>query len=80
VDTLTIPTARLRTHCWVAGRPDGEPVQLVHGNLTTGRFWQALANELPDRFRLVAPDLPDFVRRLAAGDASAEEPASSPRV
>src|SRR4051812_30188286 len=60
-----IETARLRTHCWVQGPEDGEPLLLVHGNITTGRFWQAVANHLPERFRVVAPDLRSFGRTEA---------------
>jgi pimeloyl-ACP methyl ester carboxylesterase len=65
VDTITIQTARLRTHCWVHGAADGEPLLLVHGNLVTGRFFQALADRLPGRFRIVAPDLRSFGRTQA---------------
>src|SRR5262252_6624129 len=57
-----IDTPRLRTHCWTAGPADGEPLLLVHGNITTGRFFQSLANQLEDRFRIVAPDLRAFGR------------------
>jgi pimeloyl-ACP methyl ester carboxylesterase len=60
VQTITIETSRLRTHCWVSGPQDGVPLLLVHGNLTTGRFFQSLAQALPDRFRVVAPDLRSF--------------------
>ena len=64
MQTLEIQTPRLRTHCWVQGPPDGEPLLLVHGNLTTGRFWQAVADRLAatNRFRVVAPDLRAFGR------------------
>jgi pimeloyl-ACP methyl ester carboxylesterase len=62
VQTLQIQTRRLRTHCWVQGAEDGELLLLVHGNLTTGRFWQAVAERLPARFRAVAPDLRAFGR------------------
>ncbi len=65
MQTTTIDTARLRTHCWVAGREDGEPLLMVHGNLVTGRFFQALAERVPDRFRVVAPDLRSFGRTAA---------------
>ena len=51
MQTRTIDTSRLRTHCWVAGSDDGEPLLLVHGNLTTGRFFGALADALPPRPR-----------------------------
>ncbi|HEY3062815.1 MAG TPA: alpha/beta hydrolase [Chloroflexota bacterium] len=62
METLYIDTARVRTHCWVAGPLDGEPVLLVHGNLSTGRFWQAVADKLPGNLRVVAPDLRSFGR------------------
>src|SRR6266852_7921735 len=65
MQTITVETARLRTHCWVQGPPDGEPLLLVHGNLTTGRFFQSLAERLPGRFRIVAPDLRSFGRTAA---------------
>src|SRR6266852_3340732 len=65
MQTMTIDTARLRTHCWVAGPETGEPLLLVHGNLVTGRFFQALAERLPHRFRVVAPDLRSFGRTAA---------------
>lgn len=63
METLTVQTPRLTQHCWVDGPTDGEPLLLVHGNLTTGRFWQAVAERLPaGRFRVVAPDLRGFGR------------------
>lgn len=63
MQTLTIDTSRIVTHCWVDGPVDGEPLLLVHGNLTTGRFWSALAGRLAaGRFRVVAPDLRSFGR------------------
>src|ERR1700737_3923696 len=65
MQTITVDTARLRTHCWVQGPLDGDPLLLVHGNLTTGRFFQALAERLPGRFRIVAPDLRSFGRSAA---------------
>src|SRR6266852_113375 len=65
MQTHTVDTARLRTHCWVAVPEDSEPLLLVHGNLVTGRFFQALAERVPDRFRVVAPDLRSFGRTAA---------------
>jgi pimeloyl-ACP methyl ester carboxylesterase len=65
MDTLNLTTSRLRTHCWVAGPESAEPLLLVHGNLTTGRFFQSVADELGDRFRIVAPDLRAFGRTEA---------------
>jgi pimeloyl-ACP methyl ester carboxylesterase len=65
MQTLTLNTSRIRTHCWVSGPEAGEPLLLIHGNMTTGRFFQALADRLPDRFRIVAPDLRAFGRTEA---------------
>jgi pimeloyl-ACP methyl ester carboxylesterase len=65
MDSLFVDTPRLRTHCWVAGPEHGERLLLVHGNITTGRFFGSLAEQLQDRFRIVAPDLRAFGRTEA---------------
>jgi pimeloyl-ACP methyl ester carboxylesterase len=65
MQTIFVDTPRLKTHCWVEGPEDGEPLLLVHGNLSTGRFWQAVADRLPRAFRVVAPDLRSFGRTEA---------------
>ena len=62
MDKVMVETSRIRTHCFVAGPEDGVPVLLVHGNITTGRFWQDVADGFPDGYRLVAPDLRSFGR------------------
>jgi pimeloyl-ACP methyl ester carboxylesterase len=67
MDSVTVDTPRLKTHCWVAGPTSGEPLLLVHGNLVTGRFWQAAGDRLADRFRVVAPDLRSFGRTERLG-------------
>jgi pimeloyl-ACP methyl ester carboxylesterase len=67
MQTRTVETSRLRTNCWVSGPDDGEPLLLVHGNLTTGRFFAALAEALPPRFAVVAPDLRSFGRTEPLG-------------
>ncbi|MFF5174999.1 alpha/beta fold hydrolase [Micromonospora sp. NPDC000089] len=41
----------------VAGPPDGVPVLLVHGNGSSGSFWEPLVRRLPATLRVVAPDL-----------------------
>jgi pimeloyl-ACP methyl ester carboxylesterase len=56
----TIETARLRTHYLESGPPDGVPVVLIHGNLSTGRFYEHLMPGAPERFRLIAPDMRGF--------------------
>jgi pimeloyl-ACP methyl ester carboxylesterase len=68
MESRTIDTARISTHCLVDGPEDGEPLLLVHGNITTGRFWKAVAEALPKgRFRVVAPDLRGFGRTQRIG-------------
>ena len=62
MDKMMVETSRIRTHCFVSGPADGVPVLLVHGNITTGRFWQDVADGFPDGHRLVAPDLRAFGR------------------
>ena len=53
-----VDTGRLRTHFIEIGPEDGIPVVLLHGNLSTGRFYAHL--EPPDRYRLIAPDMRGF--------------------
>jgi len=65
MDRVFVQTDRIRTHCFVQGPEDGLPVLLLHGNLTTGRFWQDVAAGLPDGYRAVAPDLRGFGRTEA---------------
>jgi pimeloyl-ACP methyl ester carboxylesterase len=45
---VMVETSRIPTHCFVGGPPDGVPVLLVHGKITTGRFWQGVAEGFPD--------------------------------
>jgi pimeloyl-ACP methyl ester carboxylesterase len=44
----------------LAGPEDGEPVLLLHGNLSTGRFYEQLMAGAPDGLRLIAPDMRGF--------------------
>ena len=56
----TIQTSRLRMHYVASGPEDGVPVVLVHGNLSTGRFFEHLFADAPQRYRLIAPDMRGF--------------------
>lgn len=58
--------ARIRTHYLESGPADGEPVVLVHGNLSTGRFYEHLMPDAPARWRILAPDMRGFGRSEAA--------------
>lgn len=44
---------RLRYADWGG---DGAPMLLLHGDMRTGRSWDAVARRLSDRFRVIAPD------------------------
>ena len=43
-----------------SGPEDGVPVVLIHGNLSTGRFYEHLFDGAPERYRLIAPDMRGF--------------------
>jgi pimeloyl-ACP methyl ester carboxylesterase len=57
VRSVMVETDRLNTHILAAGPEDGTPVLLVHGNVSSNRFYDELIAALPDRYRIVAPDL-----------------------
>lgn len=52
-----IPTPRLRTAVRVSGEPDGIPVVLLHGNVSSSRFFEELMDLLPPIWYVLAPDL-----------------------
>ena len=56
----TVETDRLRMQVLESGPADGIPVVLVHGNLSTGRFYEHLMPGAPERYRLIAPDMRGF--------------------
>jgi len=58
----TTQTERLRVHWLEAGPPQGVPVILVHGNLSTSRFLEHVPAAAPSRFRFVLPDMRGFGR------------------
>ena len=58
-------TDRIRMHYLESGPADGAPVVLVHGNLSTGRFFEHLMPRLPEH-RVIAPDMRCFGRSQAA--------------
>ncbi len=60
VRSHTVTTARLGMHVLESGPVDGVPVVLVHGNLSTGRFFEHLMPGAPAEFRLIAPDMRGF--------------------
>lgn len=56
----TLATDRIRLHYLESGPADGEPVVLLHGNLSTARFYEHLMPKLPGRFRVIAPSMRGF--------------------
>ncbi|MFM8896149.1 MAG: alpha/beta fold hydrolase [Actinomycetales bacterium] len=55
-------TDRLRIHYLSSGPADGIPVVLVHGNLSTGRFYETVMAGAPSEYRFIAPDMRGFGR------------------
>jgi pimeloyl-ACP methyl ester carboxylesterase len=60
MESRIVDTDRLRVKLVDSGPEDGIPVVLVHGNLSTGRFFEHLMPGAPDRYRLIAPDMRGF--------------------
>ncbi len=55
-----VSTDRLTVHCLDYGPADGVPVVMIHGNLSTGRFFEHLLSGMPDGFRVILPDMRGF--------------------
>ena len=53
-------TDRLNVHYLEAGTPGGEPVVFVHGNLSTGRFFEQVMSAGPSGYHFLAPDMRGF--------------------
>jgi pimeloyl-ACP methyl ester carboxylesterase len=57
VTARRVATDRVETAVLESGDPDGTPVCLVHGNVSSSRFFAETMAALPDEYYLVAPDL-----------------------
>ena len=55
-----VPTSRLRTHVLTAGSSDAPALVLVHGNVSSGRFFAPVMGVLGRDYRCLAPDLRGF--------------------
>ncbi len=62
IRTRTVDTDRLSVNLYETGPEDGIPVIMIHGNLSTGRFYEQVMAHAPDRYRIVAPDMRGFGR------------------
>jgi len=58
--SFRVATDRLEMQVHESGPEDGVPVVLIHGNLSTGRFYEHLFAGAPERYRLIAPDMRGF--------------------
>jgi pimeloyl-ACP methyl ester carboxylesterase len=56
----TAETSRLRIRYTESGPDDGVPVVMIHGNLSTGRFYEHLMPVAPSNLRIIAPDMRGF--------------------
>lgn len=61
VRARSVDTDRIRIHLLESGPPDAPVVLMVHGNLSTGRFFEHLMPRLPAH-RVLAPDMRGFGR------------------
>ena len=66
VSARRVTTDRIELNVLESGAADGMPVVLVHGNVSSARFWAETMASLPDRLRVVAPDLRGFGESEAA--------------
>jgi pimeloyl-ACP methyl ester carboxylesterase len=55
-----VETSRLRTHVLTAGPSDGPVLVLMHGNVSSGRFFAPAMGALAGQFRCLAPDMRGF--------------------
>ncbi len=60
VRSKTVKTNRLNVRYIDSGPEDGVPVVMIHGNLSTGRFFEHLMPGAPAAYRLIAPDMRGF--------------------
>jgi pimeloyl-ACP methyl ester carboxylesterase len=56
----SVQTSRLRMRYIESGPADGVPIVMIHGNLSTGRFFEHLMPGAPRGFRIIAPDMRGF--------------------
>lgn len=55
-----VSTPRLQTAVRISGDPDGVPVVLVHGNVSSSRFFEEAMELMPSFWYVLAPDLRGF--------------------
>jgi len=60
VQSRTTRTGRLTMRYVESGPQDGIPIVMVHGNLSTGRFFEHIMQSAPKEYRIIAPDMRGF--------------------
>ena len=60
VTELDVDTSRLRTHVLESGPRDARTLVLIHGNVSSARFFADLMAGLSDHWHCIAPDLRGF--------------------
>jgi ABC-type branched-subunit amino acid transport system ATPase component/pimeloyl-ACP methyl ester carboxylesterase len=60
IQSKMVETPRLRTHTLSAGDEAGAPVALIHGNVSSARFFEETLLALPTGYWGLAPDLRGF--------------------
>ena len=60
IQSRMVETPRLRVHMLSAGDETGEPVLLIHGNVSSARFFEETLLALPAGYWGIAPDLRGF--------------------
>lgn len=59
LSSTLLDTPRLKTHLLRGGDSAGQPVVLIHGNVSSARFWEETMLALP-QYQTLAPDLRGF--------------------
>lgn len=65
---LPAPLLRRRLHCATRGPGDAPPIVLVHDLGQSHETWDEVVDELEDRFRVIAPDLPGHGKSASRRD------------
>ncbi len=60
VRASSVDTERIRMHYLEAGSGGDSPILMIHGNLSTGRFYEHLLPALAATHRVIAPDMRGF--------------------
>lgn len=62
VPARLVSTERGDIYTYESGPEAGAPVVLIHGNLSTGRYYEQVMAAAPSAFRMIAPDMRGFGR------------------